>query len=152
MEKLIGWRKQLLNTNNMGFITEFKEFVAKGKVIDLAIGVVIGGAFQKIISSLVSDVIMPPIGVLIGGVNFREIKFTLKHPVTDAGGKIISEAVTLNAGLFIQTVFDFLIIAFSVFIAIKAINRFNKKKEGKIASMTNEEKLLTEIRDLLRQK
>ena len=136
----------------MGFITEFKEFVAKGKVIDLAIGVVIGGAFQKIISSLVSDVIMPPIGVLIGGVNFKEIKFTLKHTVTDAGGKIISEPVTLNAGLFLQTVFDFLIIAFSVFIAIKAINRFNKKKEGKISSMTNEEKLLTEIRDLLKQK
>ena len=136
----------------MGFITEFKEFVSRGKVIDLAIGVVIGGAFQKIISSLVSDVIMPPLGVLIGGVNFRELKFTLKHSVTDASGKIISEAVTLNAGLFIQTVFDFLIIAFSIFIAIKAINRFNKKKEGKIASMTNEEKLLTEIRDLLKQK
>jgi large conductance mechanosensitive channel len=136
----------------MGFITEFKEFVAKGKVIDLAIGVVIGGAFQKIISSLVSDVIMPPLGVLVGGVNFKEIKFTLKHAVADSSGKIISEAVTLNAGLFIQTVFDFLIIAFSVFIAIKAINRFNKKKEGKITSMTNEEKLLTEIRDLMKQK
>jgi len=136
----------------MGFISEFKEFVSKGKVIDLAIGVVIGGAFQKIISSLVSDVIMPPLGILIGGVNFREIKFVLKHAVIDASGKIISEPVTLNAGLFVQTVFDFLIIAFSVFIAIKAINRFNKRKEGKAISMTNEEKLLTEIRDLMKNK
>ena len=136
----------------MGFITEFKEFVSRGKVIDLAIGVVIGGAFQKIISSLVSDVMMPPLGVLIGGVNFRELKFILKQAVTDASGKIISESVTLNAGLFIQTVSDFLIIAFAVFVAIKAVNRFNKKKEGGITSMTNEEKLLREIRDLLKQK
>ncbi|MBI4945164.1 MAG: large-conductance mechanosensitive channel protein MscL [Bacteroidetes bacterium] len=136
----------------MGFITEFKEFVSRGKVMDLAIGVVIGGAFQKIISSLVSDVIMPPLGIFVGGVNFREIKLSLKHAVTDASGKVISEAVTLNAGLFVQTVFDFLIIAFAVFVAIKAVNRFNKKQAGKIASMTNEEKLLAEIRDLLKHK
>ena len=149
---LSGWTDQFLNLNKMGFITEFKEFVSRGKVIDLAIGVVIGGAFQKIISSLVSDIIMPPLGIFSGVVNFKEIKFVLKHAVTDASGKVISEAVTVNAGIFVQTVFDFVIIAFAVFIAIKAVNRFNKKKEGKISALPNEEKLLTEIRDLLKQK
>lgn len=135
----------------MGFLSEFKEFISRGKVLDLAIGVVIGGAFHKIISSLVSDVIMPPIGILIGGVNFKEIKLTLKQAVTDAAGKITSEAVTLNIGIFIQTIFDFMIITFTVFMVIKAINRFNKKQLEEQA-LTNQEKLLTEIRDLLKEK
>ena len=135
----------------MGFIKEFREFVSRGKVIDLAIGVVIGGAFQKIISSLVSDIIMPPLGFLIGGVNFKEVKFVLKEAVTNAEGKITAEPLTLNIGMFVQTVFDFLIIAFAVFIAIKAVNRLNKQKK-KEPELSSEEKLLTEIRDLLKQK
>lgn len=133
----------------MGFIKEFREFVSRGKVIDIGIGVVIGSAFHKIISSLVSDVIMPPLG-LIGGINFTAYKFVLRHPITDTSGKIISEAITLNAGRFIQTFFDFLIIAFTVFIFIKAVNRLNKRAEEE--TPTKEEKLLTEIRDLLKQK
>ena len=136
----------------MGFITEFKEFVSRGKVVDLAIGVVIGGAFQKIISSLVSDVIMPPLAVMMGGANVKEFKFVVKEAVIGAGGKISFEAVTINIGLFIQTVIDFLIISIAIFLAIKAINRFNKKEEEKTHTLSHEEKLLTEIRDLLKQK
>ncbi len=134
----------------MGFIKEFREFVSRGKVIDLAIGVVIGGAFQKIISSLVTDIIMPPLGLLIGGVDFKEIKFVLKEAVANAEGTITTKPLTLNIGMFVQTVFDFLIIAFAVFVAIKAVNKFNKKAEEKAHALSNEEKLLTEIRDLLK--
>jgi large conductance mechanosensitive channel len=134
----------------MGYIKEFREFILRGKVVDLAIGVMIGGAFQKIISSLVNDVIMPPLGFFIGGVNFKELKLLIKNPLYDATGKISAEAVTINYGAFLQSVFDFIIIAFSVFIAIKAVNRINKRK--KEDELSGEEKLLIEIRDLLKQK
>ena len=136
----------------MGFITEFKEFVSRGKVVDLAIGVIIGGAFQKIISSLVSDVIMPPLSVLIGGVDVKDYKFVIKEAVINIKGNISLQPVTINIGTFIQAVIDFLIISLAIFLAIKAINRFKKKEEQKVHALSGEEKLLTEIRDLLKQK
>ena len=135
----------------MGFIAEFKKFVSRGKVMDLAIGVVIGGAFHKIISSLVSDIIMPPLGILMGDFDFTRYKIILKKAVMDAGGNVISEPITLNAGSFAQTVFDFMIIALTLFITIKAINRFAKEEE-KTRKISHQEKLLTEIRDLLKEK
>lgn len=130
-------------------IKEFKLFISQGNVIDLAVGIIIGAAFGKIVSSLVNDIIMPPIGMIIGGVNFTGIKLTLKEA---SGG---AEAVTLNYGNFIQTGIDFIIIAFAIFIMIKAINKFKKKQAEKPApppTPTNEEKLLGEIRDLLAKK
>ena len=138
----------------MGFAKEFKEFILRGNVMDLAVGVIIGGAFGKIISSLVSDVIMPPIGALIGGISFTEIKIKISDAVLDGTGKIIKEAVTLNIGNFLQTMVDFTIIAFAIFLMIKGINKLNKKKEEVPAppEPTREEKLLTEIRDILKTK
>ena len=135
----------------MGFIAEFKKFVSRGNVMDLAIGVVIGGAFHKIVSSLVSDIIMPPLGILMGNFNFTAYKVVLKKAAMDAGGNIISEPVTLNTGSFVQTIFDFIIIAVTLFITIKAINRFAKEEE-KTRKLSHQEKLLTEIRDLLKEK
>ena len=131
-----------------GMIAEFRDFAVKGNVIDLAVGVVIGGVFQKIVTSLVQDVIMPPIGLLLGGVNFSGIKFVMK--AAENG----QEAVTLNVGNFIQTVVDFLIIALVIFLLIKFINRMHKKPEAKPveAAPTVEQKLLTDIRDILRAK
>ncbi len=137
---------------------EFKKFAMKGNVLDMAVGVIIGGAFGKIVSSLVADVIMPVVGRLVGGVNFTDLKFILKDAsVSDAGKEIA--AVTLNYGQFIQTVFDFLIIAFSIFMFIKLINKFSAKKEEEAAAApaappapTKEEVLLSEIRDLLKEK
>lgn len=137
----------------MGLIKEFKEFSIKGNALDLAIGVIIGTAFGKIISSIVDDILMPPIGLLLGGVNFTELKITLKNAVLDASGKM-TEAVTLNYGNFIQTLVDFLIIAFCIFLVVKAINAFKKKEEEKPlppAEPSEEVKLLSEIRDLLRK-
>jgi large conductance mechanosensitive channel len=139
----------------MSIVKEFKEFATKGNVVDLAVGIIIGGAFGKIVSSLVADVIMPPLGLLIGGVNFTDIKFTLKDAVIDTAGKVSSQAVTLNIGNFIQVVFDFIIVAFAIFLMIKAINRMKRKKEAAPATPslpTKEEILLTEIRDLLKNK
>ena len=137
----------------MGMFKEFKEFSIKGNVVDLAIGVIIGSAFGKIISSFVSDVIMPPIGLLLGGVNFTALKLTLKAASVDASGKAV-EAVSMNYGSFIQTTLDFLIIAFCIFMVIKGINSFKKKEEVKPAAPpqpTDEVKLLGEIRDLLKK-
>jgi large conductance mechanosensitive channel len=128
----------------MKIINEFKAFAIKGNVIDMAVGIVIGAAFGKIITSIVSDIIMPPLGLLVGGTNFTDLKFVLK----DAVGK--TPAVTLNYGNFIQVAFDFLIIAVSIFIVVKAINAAKKKEEKK--PQTKEEILLTEIRDLLKEK
>lgn len=128
----------------MKIINEFKAFAIKGNVIDLAVGIVIGAAFGKIITSIVSDIIMPPLGLLVGGTNFTDLKLVLK----DAVGN--TPAVTLNYGNFIQVAFDFLIIAVSIFIVIKAINAAKKKEEKK--PQTKEEILLTEIRDLLKEK
>lgn len=132
---------------------ELKDFMLRGNVVDMAVGVIIGGAFGKIVSSLVSDVIMPPLGVLIGGVNFKDLSFELKEAVGETA------AVTLNYGMFLQTVFDFAIIATAIFFVIKGINSlkdgFSKKEEvvveePKAPEPTKEEILLAEIRDLLK--
>ncbi len=133
------------------FVKEFKEFAMKGNMIDMAVGVVIGGAFGKIVSSLVSDVIMPPLGVLIGGVNFTDLAVTLKQAVGDV------PAVELRYGAFIQTIFDFLIIAFAIFLFVKLINSLRRKQEAAPEPPappppSAEENLLAEIRDLLREK
>ena len=133
----------------MGILQEFKEFAVKGNAIDMAVGIIIGAAFGKIISSLVADVFMPPIGVLIGGVDFTKLAFTLK----EASGN--TPAVTLNYGNFIQTLVDFTIIAFVIFMAIKLINRLKKKEAAAPTVMpkpSKEEQLLTEIRDLLKER
>ncbi|WP_169777571.1 large-conductance mechanosensitive channel protein MscL [Campylobacter mucosalis] len=131
----------------MGFIKEFKEFAVKGNVIDMAVGVVIGGAFGKIVSSLVADVIMPVVGVVTGGVNFTDYKFTLKEAVGEV------PAVTINYGSFIQTMVDFTIIAFCIFCAIKAINTLKKEEpQPEVpAEIPADVALLTEIRDLLKK-
>lgn len=139
----------------MSIVKEFKEFATKGNVVDLAVGIIIGSAFGKIVSSFVADIIMPPIGLLIGGINFTDIKFTMKDAVIDAAGKITKQAIILNLGNFIQVVFDFLIIAFAIFMMIKAINRIQRKKNEMPVTPpapNNQELLLTEIRDLLKNK
>ncbi len=133
----------------MSILKEFKAFAMKGNVVDLAVGVIIGAAFGKIVSSLVSDVIMPPIGLLVGGVNFTELKFVLKEAVDKA------PAVTVNYGNFLQVVFDFLIVAFVIFMIIKAMLASQKKEAEAPATEpapTKEEVLLGEIRDLLKKK
>ena len=138
----------------MSFIKEFKEFAVRGNVIDMAVGVVIGGAFGKIVSSLVGDVIMPIVGVLTSGVDFKALKFTIKEAHENI------PAVTINYGMFIQTIIDFTIIAFCIFLAIKAINRLKQDKSQEEASATqeatkkpsDETKLLSEIRDLLKNR
>ncbi len=138
----------------MGFFKEFKEFAMRGNVIDMAVGIIIGAAFGKIVSSLVADVIMPPIGLLVGGVSFTDIVITLKAASVNAAGEAIP-AVTLQLGKFLQTVFDFLVIAFAVFIFIRFINKLSRKKEAAPAAPpapSKEEQLLTEIRDLLKEK
>ncbi len=133
----------------MGMLQEFKTFAMRGNVVDLAVGIVIGAAFGKIVSSFVADVIMPPIGLIIGGVNFANLTITIKEAAGNAA------AVTINYGHFIQTVFDFLIIAFAIFMVIKGMNSLTKKKEEAPAeppAPTREETLLTEIRDALQKK
>jgi large conductance mechanosensitive channel len=135
----------------MSLFKEFKDFAMRGNVIDMAVGVIIGGAFGKIVSSLVADIIMPPIGVLLGGVHFSELSLTLKEPVIQNGVQVAS-AVTLNYGNFLQTTFDFLIISFCIFMFVKGINTLRKKPEPvKPSEPSNEEKLLTEIRDILKE-
>lgn len=131
----------------MSIAKEFKEFAMRGNVIDLAVGVIIGGAFGKIVSSFVGDVIMPPLGLLIGGVDFTNLSLVLKDATANA------PAVLFRYGAFIQTVVDFLIIAFAIFVAIKGINQLKRKEEAAPAAPSkpsNEEILLGEIRDLLR--
>ncbi len=144
----------------MGFLQEFKAFALKGNVMDMAVGVIIGGAFGKIVTSLVNDVIMPPIGLLIGGVDFTDLKITLKKAVIDAGSEV-APAVTWNYGAFIQQVVDFTILAFCVFMMVKIMNQLIKKREAAPAPApapkpapepSAEEKLLMEIRDLLKEK
>ncbi len=139
----------------MGLLKEFKEFAVKGNVVDLAVGVIIGGAFGKIVTSLVNDVIMPPIGLLIGGMDFKDLNVVLKEETVNEAGEAVA-AVTLNYGMFIQNVVDFTIIAFVIFLAIKGINKMNRKKEEAPAppappAPTPSEKLLEEIRDLLKK-
>jgi large conductance mechanosensitive channel len=135
----------------MGLLKEFKEFAMRGNVIDMAVGVIIGGAFGKIISSLVADVIMPPIGVLVGGVNFTDLSIKLKDAVM-VDGVETAPAVVLSYGNFLQTTFDFLIVAFCIFMFIKVLNSFKKKEEAAPAAPSNEEVLLSEIRDILKEK
>ncbi|WP_445397281.1 large-conductance mechanosensitive channel protein MscL [Zobellella sp. An-6] len=133
----------------MSIIKEFKEFAVKGNVVDMAVGIIIGAAFGKIVSSLVNDVIMPPIGVVIGGVDFSDLAIVLQEAVGEV------PAVTLSYGRFIQTVLDFTIVAFAIFMVIKVINRLKRKEEASPAAPpapSKEEQLLTEIRDLLKQK
>ena len=138
------------------FLQDFKAFAMKGNVIDMAVGVIIGGAFGKIVSSVVADVIMPPIGLLVGGVNFTDLKWVLKPAVLE-NGEEVAAAVTLNYGNFLQVTFDFLVIAFSVFLFVRLLSRLNRKKEKPAAppappAPSKEELLLTEIRDLLKAK
>ena len=135
------------------FVQEFKEFADKGNAIDMAVGVIIGGAFGKIVTSLVNDIIMPPIGWIIGGVNFSDLKVTL--PAKTIAGVEMAPA-TINYGSFIQTIIDFTIIALCVFLLVKGINALKKRKEEPAAPApapepSAEEKLLTEIRDLLKK-
>ena len=137
----------------MGFVKEFKEFAMRGNVLDMAIGIVIGGAFGKIVSSFVADLITPPLGLLIGGVNFSDLKIVLKQAVMQ-GGEVISPEVVLGYGNFIQVIFDFLIIAFAIFMLLKAVNKFKRKKEEAPeapAAPPADVQLLTEIRDLLKK-
>ena len=151
------------------FLQDFKAFAMKGNVIDMAVGVIIGGAFGKIVTSVVNDLIMPTVGMLVGGVNFTDLKLTMKEGVPEKlneAGEVIEAAVpavTLNYGNFLQQTFDFLIIAFCIFLMIKGITKLNnmkKKEEEAPAEPTPapapepsaEEKLLTEIRDLLKNK
>lgn len=133
----------------MGIMKEFKEFAIKGNVVDMAVGIIIGAAFGKIVSSLVGDVIMPPIGVLLGGVDFSSLSIIVKEAAGEA------PAVAINYGKFIQTMIDFTIIAFAIFMALKTINSFKKKEEEAPKAppkLSNEEVLLTEIRDLLKER
>lgn len=139
------------------FFSEFKEFAMRGNVVDMAVGVIIGGAFGKIVTSLVNDIIMPGIGVLTGGANFSEFKFVLQQQVIDgATQEVLTPEVAITWGAFVQTIVDFLIIAFCIFLAIKVMNNFMRKKkeepapEPAPAEPTKEEQLLTEIRDLLK--
>jgi len=138
----------------MSFIKEFKQFATKGNVVDLAVGIIIGAAFGKIVSSFVNDMIMPPIGKLIGNVNFTNLFVALdgnSYSSIDIAKK--AGAPILAYGSFVQTIFDFLIVAFAIFMMIKAINKFKKKEEEKPAPVkepSEQEKLLTEIRDILK--
>ena len=139
-------------------IKEFKDFAMKGNVIDMAVGVIIGGAFGKIITSLVNDILMPLVGALIGNVDFTTLSATLKAPKLDASGEVVKQAVTLNYGNFIQVAVDFLLVAICIFLVIKAINKAKslaeKKKEEEPAAPApkpDDVVLLEEIRDLLKK-
>jgi large conductance mechanosensitive channel len=134
------------------FVQDFRAFIMKGNVVDMAVGVIIGGAFGKIISSLVNDIIMPPIGYLISGINFADLKFTL--PANPLAGPNAVPA-TIAYGSFIQTLIDFIIVALCIFLMVKGITKLSKKKEEPApqapAEPSKEEQLLTEIRDLLKE-
>ncbi len=129
----------------MRIFKEFREFAVRGNVIDLAVGVIIGGAFGKIVTSLVQDIIMPPLGVLAGGVDFRNL--SLRLPGTAADGT----PLLLSYGAFLQNVIDFLIIAFVIFLMVRAMNRVQKKQEAAAPAVSPEVKLLTEIRNILQK-
>jgi large conductance mechanosensitive channel len=139
----------LKNEGGIFMWKEFKEFAVKGNVIDLAVGVIIGGAFGKIVTSLVADIIMPIISLITSGVDFKELKYVLRANSSPN----ITDGVTLNYGAFIQNIFDFLIVSFSIFMFIKIINKLKKKEEEKkVAALKEEIVLLQEIRDLLKNK
>jgi large conductance mechanosensitive channel len=137
----------------MGFISEFKDFAMKGNLIDFAVGVVMGGAFGAVTSSFVDDVFSPPIGLLVGGIDFQGLVLTLKDAVM-AGDKVVSPAVTLNVGKFINALIKFVIVAFAMFLVVKGMNSMKKKEEAAPAAPPEpsaQEKLLAEIRDLLKR-
>ena len=144
----------------MGFLKEFKEFAVKGNVMDMAVGVIIGGAFGKIVTSLVNDILMPPIGVIMGNTNFSDLKVDISVVRNAIGGVENAEPVYWNYGAFIQQCTDFIILAFCVFLIVKLMNQLKKKKEEPAPTPapapepqpTKEEILLTEIRDLLKEK
>jgi large conductance mechanosensitive channel len=132
----------------LNIVSEFKTFAMKGNVVDMAVGIIIGVAFGKVVTSIVNDIIMPPIGLLVGGVDFKDLSIVLKEAAGEAA------AVTINYGNFIQVVFDFLIVALAVFMVIKAISVTKRKKEEAPTpppAPTKQEELLTEIRDLLKK-
>jgi len=142
---------------------EFKAFAVKGNVVDLAVAVIIGGAFGKIVSSLVADIIMPLVGALAGGIDFTNWKIVLRQAIINSSGAIIKPAATMNIGVFIQNIFDFLVIAWSIFIMIKILTRLKKKiasdetendkrEEKKPTPLTKDQEILMEIRDLLKEK
>lgn len=139
----------------MALKQELKEFMLRGNVIDMAVGIIVGGAFSKIVTSFVNDILMPPISMLISNTKVSTLKFVLKEAVLD-GDKVVSPAISFNYGNFIQTVSDFIIIGVSIFFVIKGINKLRKREEKNIAAPdavpipSNEEKLLMEIRDLLK--
>ena len=139
----------------MSVAKEFQEFAMKGNVVDMAVGIIIGGAFGKIVSSIVNDIIMPPIGLLIGGVDFKNLKVILKAAELDPVKGVAKEAVTLNYGQFIQTTFDFTIVAFAIFLMIKGMNSLKKKPAAAPVEPPKppprQEILLTEIRDILKK-
>lgn len=136
------------------FLTDFKEFAVKGNVVDLAVGVIIGGAFGKIVTSLVNDVLMPVIGYFTGGVNFSEHRWVIQEAVTK-GEEIITPEIALSWGVFVQAIVDFIIVAFCIFCMVKFIMRLKKEKEAEVVEEVTEPseeiKLLTEIRDLLKK-
>ena len=140
------------------FLDEFKAFAMRGNVVDLAVGVVVGGAFGKITTSLVNDIIMPAVSMLTGGISFSDWKWVLKEAVLDASGAEVSAAVSINFGNLISTVLDFIIISFSIFCMVKVLNNLHRKKEAEASveepappEPSAEEKLLMEIRDLLKE-
>jgi len=138
----------------MKIVKEFKEFAMRGNVIDLAVGIIIGAAFQKIVTSMVADVIMPPIGFLLSNANFSDITINMSRTIHDAAGHDVAKIVTLNIGKFIQAIIDFIIVAFCVFMMVKGMNSLKKKEESKSVESpkpSKEEVLLTEIRDLLKK-
>ncbi|MBO5029508.1 MAG: large-conductance mechanosensitive channel protein MscL [Muribaculaceae bacterium] len=136
------------------FLADFKEFAMKGNIVDMAVGVIIGGAFGKIVSSLVNDIIMPVISIITGGEGYKNLKYVITEGKAAVDGAAAVEEVAINYGIFIQNIVDFLIIAFSIFVCLRVIMKFKKKEEEAPAPApepTKEEVLLTEIRDLLKQ-
>ncbi len=134
-------------------LKEFREFIMRGNVLELAVAVIIGGAFGKIVTSLVNDIIMPPIGLALGGVNFSELAMVLKPAELDAAGEVINAAVTVYWGLFVQTIINFLIVAFVIFMVVRTYNNMQKQEEEAPAPPAgpSSEDLLAEIRDLLKE-
>ena len=140
----------------MKILKEFQDFAIKGNLVDMAIGIIIGWAFGKVVSSLVADVIMPPIGALVGWIDFTSIKILLSSALLDDAGIVLKEAVYLNIGTFAQNIFDFTIVAFAMFMVIKAMNKLKKKEEKKKEkekeiALSKDQELLIEIRDLLKK-
>jgi large conductance mechanosensitive channel len=138
----------------MSIVKEFKEFAMKGNMLDMAIGIIIGVAFNRIVTSIVQDIFMPVIGYLVGGVNFENLQVVIQREVLDGTGEVVQELVAIRYGSFLQTLFDFMVIALTVFIVVKAINRMKKKsedvKEPEVPTPKDIE-LLTEIRDILKK-